>query len=77
MDQRVLRVAADGTYTRGQNGKRTSGRWRTIGDRIYVAVTGSTEWQVIATMRPAGAGVRVVQQDGRAFSRLTKPSASR
>lgn len=76
-DKRNLHFAADGTYTRDENGKRTSGRWRTIGDLIYVAETGSAEWRVIAALRPAGAGLRVVQQDGRAFSRVTKPGASR
>jgi hypothetical protein len=69
-DERTLHFSADGALARDYNGQRTSARWRTVGDLVYAAAEGTNDWQVFATLRPAGADVRIVLPDGRSFHRL-------
>ncbi len=76
-DARTFHFSQDGAFSRNENGQRSSGRWRTVGDVIYTTAKGSTGWQVLATLRPAGSDVRVMLPDGRSFNRLRKTAASR
>jgi hypothetical protein len=76
-DERTLHFSADGALVRDYNGQRMSGRWRTVGELIYTTADGAADWQVFATLRPAGASVRIVLRDGRSFSRTSNATASR
>lgn len=75
-DAQTLHFSQDGAFARDENGRRSSGRWRTVGDVIYTTTDGADGWQVPASLRPVGSDVRVMLPDGRSFNRLRKTTAS-
>ncbi|MEO8037443.1 MAG: hypothetical protein ABI794_01665 [Betaproteobacteria bacterium] len=69
-DERTLLFGPDGSFTRNEHGARTTGRWRTVAELVYIRLQGADDWQVLASLRPTGVGVRLVLTDGRSFSRI-------
>lgn len=74
-DERTLHFTQDGAFARNDNGRRSFGRWRTVGELIYRTTQGAVDWHVLATIRPAGSGVRIALPDGRSFSRMANANA--